>query len=103
VTTVVKKGNLITWTTTPRTPAGAVASPDSVLLTIDYPYRRRQNGSVVKFTVHVPMTPGSGGTWTAEWDSGAARSGILDWAIQATNPSSSDFGSVTITASTAQT
>lgn len=94
---VFVRGNGFAWSATFKDVDGADVTPATAQLYVSY-----VDASGARVTADaIDMESSTGGTWTAFWDSSAAKKGRLHWAIRTTEPSAAAEGSFDLAANLA--
>ena len=98
MTDKIVRGNLLVFTSTPRDAAGAITSPDSVNLYLNY----KHADGTTSTDAPLAMDANTDGTWTAEFDTKVCEAPTTLFAsIRAVNPSGADDIKINIIANTA--
>lgn len=94
-TTIIVRGNKVTFRTTFFDVDGVATNPGSATLHIRYPVGRQVvQASPITLTQNVNV-------WTGIWESNVSDSGKVSWSIRASTPTIAEDGFITLTANPA--
>ena len=98
MTEKIVRGQLLVFTSTPRDAAGAITSPDSVSLYLNYVHAGAVTGAD---DPPLAMDSQTDGTWTASFDTKVCEPGAFFASIRAINPAGAEDIKLSIVANAA--
>jgi hypothetical protein len=94
-TTIIIRGNKITFRTTFFDVDGIAANPNSATIHIRYPLGKQ-------YVAAAPITlTANGFIWSGTWESSVSDSGKVSWSVRSAGPAIAEDGFITLTANPA--
>jgi len=94
-TTIVIRGNRITFRTEFFDIDGVVTNPSSASLHIRYP---QGNATITAPPIALAQV---GNVWSGSWESAVSQSGKVSWSVRSSGPAIAEDGYITLTANPA--